>query len=163
MYTYVYIHPCILTYTHVHPCTLLYTPMYTYMHSSTSIVHTSLYIHVNVHSQIDMCLCHTYWHCMYSYVYSWLPSYEMYTMHTSVYSTTNLELWSYIMPHMIQMLPYCITTQYPTRIHSLLTPVILITAYQQSFSKESLRNGIAYLLISLKLSLQNNSLMLPWL
>ena len=153
MYTHVRIH----TYTHVHPCTLLYTPMYTYVHSHTPIVHVhaSLYVHVDVHSQIDMCLCHTYWHCMYSYVYSWLPSYEMYTC-TLVYSTMSLELWSYIMPHMIQMPPYCITTQYPTRKHYLshfVTPVILTTAYQQSIFQESSRNGIASLLISLKLVL----------
>ena len=95
---YTNVHPCTLMYTHVHSC----TPMYTHVHSCTPMYTT------HVHSCTPM---HTHETFMYNPV-------NVYSVHviltdtaciyqamkctpcTLVYSTTILDLWSYIMPLM---------------------------------------------------------------
>ena len=105
-----HVHPCTLMHTHVHRCILMYTdvhsciPMYTHVHRSTLMKNPCTLMYTHVHSciprtpmythiqscthahHVHLCECIlSNSHAIMSYLlYSKPPSYEMYTMYTSV-------------------------------------------------------------------------------
>ena len=92
---YTHVHPCTQMYTNVHPvhhvhrCTLMKNPctlMYTHVHSC--IPRTPMYTHIQscTHAHEHPCECIlSNRHAIMSYLlYSKPPSYEMYTMYTSI-------------------------------------------------------------------------------